>query len=75
MIGAVRQGDDEGASAPELAVDADRAAMKLDQFLNQRQADAAAFDRASSSALDAAEALEQVRQFVGGNAGARYRGR
>ena len=68
MIGAVRQDDGEGAAAPDLAVDPDCAAVKLDQFLNQREADAAALNRASARAFDAAESLEQMRQFFGGDA-------
>ena len=54
----------------ELAVDVDGAAMKFDKFLNQRETDAAAFDRAPARALHAAETLEQMRQFLGRNAGA-----
>ena len=44
--------------------------MQPDQLLHQRQADAAAFDASAARALDAMEALEQVRQLFRRYAGA-----
>ena len=44
--------------------------MQLDEFLHQGQADAAALVRSPLGVLDAVEALEQPRHFMGGNAGA-----
>jgi hypothetical protein len=40
-------------------------AMRLDQFLHQSKADPAALDGTSARALDAPEAIEQMRQFFG----------
>ena len=58
------------AALAELALDRDRAAVQPDQLLHQRQADAGALVGAAARALDAVEALEQLRQLVGRDAGA-----
>ena len=42
--------------------------MQLDQFLHQRQPDAASFVSSAASVLDPVEALEQPRQLFGGDA-------
>jgi hypothetical protein len=45
--------------------------MQLDQLLHQRQPDAGAFEGAALRAFDAMEAVEQARQLVQRDAGAR----
>src|ERR1044072_4256757 len=65
-----RQGDGERRAASRLAGHMDRAPMQLDQLLDQREPDAAAFERAAAGALDPPETLEQVRQFLRRDAGA-----
>ena len=62
--------DGERAALARALSTADRAAVQLDQLLHQRQADAGALVGAAARALDAVEALEDVRQLLGGNAGA-----
>ncbi len=64
------QRDGEARSLPDNTLDGDLAAMQPDQFLNQREADAAAFEAAALRALHAVEALEEPRQFLFGNADA-----
>ena len=64
MRRAERDGHGECRAAADLAFDADGAAVQLDQFLHQREADAGAFERAALLAFDAMEALEQPRQFA-----------
>ena len=49
---------------------AQRSAVLFDEFLDQRQADAAAFEAAAARVLDAVKALEQPRHFRFGYAGA-----
>ena len=63
-----RNGYRECAAPTRLASHADIAAMQLDQFLHQREADAAALEGAPAGAFDAAEALEQMRQLFGRDA-------
>src|SRR5690348_13452899 len=53
------------------AVHADRSAMELDEFLDQREADAGAFVRPALCSVDAMEALEDMREFVCRDAGPR----
>ena len=65
---AQRQTNGEGATDPDLACHGNRATLQADQLLHQRQADAAAFDAAAARALDAMEALEQMRQLYRGYA-------
>jgi hypothetical protein len=63
MSVAKRQYGGKDGSLAHFAVDTNRAAVNFDQFLHQGQAYAAPLDRAASSAFDAPEAIEQVRQF------------
>src|SRR5690348_3459919 len=67
MRPAEREPDGEACSAPDLALDADRPAMQIDQFMNQHKADTATFVAARPLPLDPVEALEYQRQFVLGN--------
>ena len=50
--------------APELARDADRAAVELDEIAHQREPDPGALVRARRRPLDAMEALEHPRELV-----------
>ena len=68
MRRAERKSDRKRAATAELTAYADLAAMPLDQLLHQREPDAAALEGASARAIDAAEALEQVRQLSGRDA-------
>ena len=54
----------KGGPLIDAARHRDVAAVQLHQFLHQGKADAAAFDAAPARALDAAKALEQVRQLL-----------
>src|SRR5207237_7160947 len=67
-----RQADDERRS-PELAraLDLHRAAVELDQVTDDGQAEAEPAVAACGRALALTKALEDVRQEVGANAGAR----
>src|SRR5580700_10781321 len=60
----------EGASMSDLAGDANGATVKLDQFLDQGEADPAALDRAPACALHSVEPLKQMRQLFRGDTGA-----
>jgi hypothetical protein len=71
MLGAERHRDRERRSFSNLAFGLDRAAVQLDEFLHKSESDASAFDTSPACAFDPVEALEQTRQFVGGNANAR----
>ena len=53
----------ENRAAAFLALDRDLAAMNTHKFLNERQADPRAFERAAASPLYSVEALEQPGQF------------
>jgi hypothetical protein len=53
-----RNRDNEGRPFPDLALRGDGAAVKVDQFVNQRQADAAPFVRASMSIFDPMESFK-----------------
>ena len=68
MRRAERYRDGERASLAEHTVHAYRPAVEFDQFLHERQADARAFVRPTAAVLDAMEALEHARQFVGWDA-------
>jgi hypothetical protein len=60
--------DGERAALPGDALNAHRAAVELDQFLNQRQADARAFVGPRPRPLNPMEALEDVRHVLRGDA-------
>ena len=62
-------GHDERAAPAEGALDPHRPAMELDQFLDQRQADARALVGPAPRAFDAVEALEEVGEFRRRDAG------
>jgi hypothetical protein len=68
VSGVERERHCEGASLSDLAGDANGATVKLDQFLDQGEADPAALDRASACALNPAEPLKQMRQLFGRDA-------
>jgi hypothetical protein len=74
MRPAERHRDNKFGAAAKRAVDRDRAAMQLHEFLHQRESDAGAFVRTAFLAFDAMEALEQQGQFVRRNADNRCRG-
>ena len=63
---AERDGHGERAAPVNLSLHAYAAAVQPDQFLHQREADAAAFVTASARAFDAVEPFEQVRQAASG---------
>src|ERR1700747_354609 len=63
-----RHRNDEGRTFPKLALGADGSAMQLDQFVNEREADATAFVCPAAYVFDAMETLEHARQFLLGNA-------
>ncbi len=63
-----RKLDREDGAAAGHAIRSDGAAMQLDQFLHQREADAGAFETAALRAFDPMEALEQSGQLLGRNA-------
>lgn len=58
MSGAEWKGNCEDRAAPEFALDADCSAMKLDEFLDQREADTDSFKRSSVRTFDAPEPFE-----------------
>src|SRR5260370_10700886 len=60
-------GHREGASLSDVTRHANGAAVKLDQFLDEGEADPAALDRASACALHPVEPLKQMRQLFGGD--------
>ncbi len=70
MPGPERQGHGEAAAPVGHALDPDRAAVQLDQLLDQGEADAAALEGPAAGALDPVEALEQAGQLGGRDAGA-----
>src|SRR5262249_53287439 len=57
----------EGAALSGLAGDANGAAVKLDQFLDEGEADPAALNRPPTCALHPVEPLKQMRQLFGGD--------
>ena len=57
-------------AAIDLAFDRDRAAMQAHQFVDQRQPDPGALERAAALTLDAVEALEDARDLLPRNADA-----
>src|SRR6266545_1492668 len=65
-----RQGDGEPGALAEGAVDRDRAAMKLDDRLAQRQAEAGPLVAARQTAVDLAEGGKRDRDVGGGHADA-----
>ena len=62
--------DGEACCLAHLALDAQLAAVQLDQLLHQRQADARSLVAAPALPLDAVEPLEDARQLVLRNADA-----
>ena len=58
------------AALPFLALRRELAAVQLDQFLHQRQADSRALVASPSRAFDTMEAFEDARQLVRRDAGA-----
>src|SRR5579883_3198131 len=66
-----RQRDGKRAALTDGAADADVSPVQSDQFLHQRQPDAAALKSAARAAPDPMEAFKHVRQFLSRNAHAR----
>src|SRR6185437_4309651 len=66
MAAAPWNGDCKCGSYTELALGRDCAAMQLDQFVHQSQANAGAFVGAAAGTRHAMEALEQLWQFMRG---------
>src|SRR4051794_16475837 len=68
MRKAKRQSHAKGRAFARLAFHVDRAAVKLDQLIDQRETDAGAFVRSSALSFDSMKALKQAGQFFRRNA-------
>ena len=66
-----RDGDMEGAALSQRALDRDCAAVELHQLPNQRKADTATLMAAAIRSLYPMKSLEQLSEFVRGDANAR----
>src|ERR1700761_4495688 len=73
MPGAKWQPDREAGAAAVLAFSLDRSAVKLHQFLHQRQSDAGPFEASPLRTFNAMEAFEQPWKLVGDYADAGVR--
>src|SRR5207249_3275249 len=70
VAGAERNRHAKYAALPLPALDGERPAMQLGQFLHQSETDSASLKGPAECPLDAMETLEQARQFMGRDTGA-----
>jgi hypothetical protein len=71
MRGAEWKSDGEGRATAQGTIDANGPTVKVDELLDKRKPDAAAFDGASPRSVDAVKALKDTGKLICGNAGAR----
>ena len=68
---AERKPDGEDTAAAQFAFDTDRAAVLVDQFVDQSEPDSATLERPALGAFDPVEPFKQPRQFMARDAAAR----